>query len=49
MDRIPKKDLKISAESKKKFRKTSEMMKGFCFILSVTCLNRPNTGKDGAD
>jgi hypothetical protein len=32
---------------KKKFRKTSKMMEGLCFVISVTGLNMP--GKDGDD
>jgi hypothetical protein len=31
------------------FGKTSEMTKGFCFAISVTGVNKPNTGKDHGD
>jgi hypothetical protein len=46
VDSIPKKDPKISTKMKKKFGKTSEVMEGFCFIIFITSLNRPNAGKD---
>jgi hypothetical protein len=46
-DRIPKRDLNIS--TKRKFGKTPEMMDGFCFVVTLTCLNRPNPGKDKDD
>jgi hypothetical protein len=36
----------MSIKRKKKFGKTSEAMEEFCFVISVTGLNRPNTGKD---
>jgi hypothetical protein len=31
------------------FGKTSEMMEGFCSVISVTGVNRPNTGKNDGD
>jgi hypothetical protein len=40
------KDQPISTRKRKKSRKTSEMMEGFCFVISITGLNGPNTGKE---
>jgi hypothetical protein len=40
-DRIPK-----NSKGKVKNWKTSEMMEGFCFVISTTGLNRSNTVKD---
>jgi hypothetical protein len=31
---------------KKKFGKTFKQMEGFCFVISITGLIGPNTGKD---
>jgi hypothetical protein len=45
-DRIKKNDLKIPAERKKKFRKTSEMMEGFCFVIPIMGLSRTNSEDD---
>jgi hypothetical protein len=28
---------------------TSEALKGFCFVISVTGFSRPNAGKDDGD
>jgi hypothetical protein len=36
----------ISPKMKRKFGKTSEVMEGFCFLISVTDLSRPKPGKD---
>jgi hypothetical protein len=33
----------------KKFRKTFEKMEGISFVTPVTCLSRPNTGKEDDD
>jgi hypothetical protein len=43
------KDLKISTSRKEKFGKTFETVGGFCFVVFVTDLNRPNAGKDYDD
>jgi hypothetical protein len=48
-NRIPEKILKISHRSEKKFGKTSGTIKGFCFVISVTGLIRPNDGNDDED
>jgi hypothetical protein len=32
----------ISTKTKKKFGKSSELMEGFCFVISVAGLNMPN-------
>jgi hypothetical protein len=40
-----KNDLKISTTRRKMFRKTFEVMEGFCLVISVTGLTRPNTWK----
>jgi hypothetical protein len=45
-DRIPKIILHYQSKEKKKFRKTFEKMEGFSFVTPITCLNRPNTGKE---
>jgi hypothetical protein len=37
------------SQRKDKIRKTSEKMKGLCFIISLTGLNKPNTEKDDDD
>jgi hypothetical protein len=34
---------------KQKFRNTSKVMEGLCFVTSMTGLNRPNIGKDDDD
>jgi hypothetical protein len=44
-----KNDFKISTKWQKKFGKTSEMKEGFCFVISITDLSRPNTGNDDDD
>jgi hypothetical protein len=44
-----KNDSEIPTKREKKFRKTFEKMEGFSFVTPVTCLNRPNTGKEGDD
>jgi hypothetical protein len=36
----------LKYQKEKKFQKTSEEIYGFCFVISITGLNRPNTGKD---
>jgi hypothetical protein len=42
-----RKDLKTSTKrGKKKFVNTSDTKEGFCFVISVTGLKRPNTGRD---
>jgi hypothetical protein len=41
-----KNGFKISTKRKKKFRKTSEMMKGFCFVILIISFNSPNIGMD---
>jgi hypothetical protein len=38
--------LSFLALEKRKFGKTSELMEGFYFALSITGLNRPSTRKD---
>jgi hypothetical protein len=38
-------EMKSNHKKKKKAGKTSEMMEGYCFVTSVTGLNRSNTGK----
>jgi hypothetical protein len=37
---------KITFYRKEKFWKTYETMEGFTFVISITDLNRPKTGKD---
>lgn len=41
-----KKDLTVSTIKKKAFGKTSTMMEGYCFIISVTSSNSLYSGKD---
>jgi hypothetical protein len=36
----------MSIKKKKKFRKTSEMMEEFWFVILIIGFNRPNTGMD---
>jgi hypothetical protein len=43
-DRI-KKVLKHLSKGRKKFGQTTETMEGFCFLISATGLNRPDTRK----
>jgi hypothetical protein len=38
--------LKIIYQEKNEFGNTFEAIKGFCFAISITGLNRPNTRKD---
>jgi hypothetical protein len=45
-DRIPKTILKYKPKGKKRFGKTSETMERFCFVISVTYINMPNTRKN---
>jgi hypothetical protein len=45
-DMIPRRTLKYQPEGKNKFEKTSEMVEGFCAVISITGLHRPITGKD---
>jgi hypothetical protein len=40
---------RIPTKKEKKFRKTFEKMNGFSFVMPVTGLNRPNTGKEDDD
>jgi hypothetical protein len=44
-DRIPRKILKYQPA----FWNTSEMMKGFCFVMYITGLNMHNDGKNDND
>jgi hypothetical protein len=46
---IMSRDFVISAERKRKFGKTSEMMKGFCFMTSTTGFSKPNNRKGDGD
>jgi hypothetical protein len=39
----------MSTRRKKKCGKTSEMMEGFSYVISITGLSRPNTGLDDED
>jgi hypothetical protein len=39
----------MPTERRRKFGKTSEMMEGFCFIISMRVHRRHNTGKDSGD
>jgi hypothetical protein len=48
-NRFPKKDFKLSTERKKKFGKTTKATERFCFVISITGLNRPNSRKDNDD
>jgi hypothetical protein len=34
---------------KRKSEKTTEMMEGFCFVISITCFSNPITEKDYDD
>jgi hypothetical protein len=36
---------RIFTKRKRKTGNTSDMMEGFCFVISITGLNRPNAGK----
>jgi hypothetical protein len=45
----PKNDPTIPTERENKFRKTFEKMEGFSFVMLITGLNRPNTGKEDDD
>jgi hypothetical protein len=40
---------KIPTKGEKKFRKTFKKMEGFSFVMPITGLNRPYTGKDDDD
>jgi hypothetical protein len=44
-DNIPKRDLKITSK-RRSFRKTSEIMEKFCFVIVTTGHNTSVTGKD---
>jgi hypothetical protein len=41
-----RKGFKISTKKEKKFKKTSEMMEGFYFVILIIGFSRPNTGKN---
>jgi hypothetical protein len=43
------KKCEVLVKMKKKYVKTSDIMEGFCFVISVTCLSRPNTDDDDDD
>jgi hypothetical protein len=36
-------------EKSDQYRQTSEMLERFCFVISVTVINRHNTEKDDGD
>jgi len=39
----------LTGFQKRSKKKTKFVMKGFCFVMSVIDLSRPNTGKDDDD
>jgi hypothetical protein len=44
-DKIPERILSVNL-TKKKYKKTFEIMEGFCFAVPKTALIRPNTGRN---
>jgi hypothetical protein len=49
LNRIGCRRCNLPLKKGRKFGRTSEIMEGFCFVISVTCLNMANTGHNDDD